>query len=58
MKTLIVLATFAIGNGGFKYACADEHNKAVRMMSNEIFEVGDTVIVDSLFYIVDIKPRR
>jgi hypothetical protein len=58
MKTLIILAVCALSPSGYKYACADEQNKALRMMSNEIFEVGDTVIVDSLFYIVDIKPRR
>ena len=69
MKTLVILAVFAMDIGGYqyafkdsasgyKYACADEENKAFRMMMAEEFQVGDTVIVDSLFYVVEVKPHR
>ena len=58
MKTLIILAVCALSPSGYKYACADEENKSFRMMMAEEFQVGDTVVVDSLFYIVDVKPRR
>lgn len=58
MKTLIILAVCALSPSGYKYACADEENKSFRMMMAEEFQVGDTVIVDSLFYIVDVKKHK
>ena len=58
MKTLIILAVCAMSPSGYKYACADEENKAFRMMMAEEFQVGDTVVVDSLFYIVDVKKHK
>jgi hypothetical protein len=58
MKTLIILAVFAVEGSGYKYACADEQNKAHRMMMSEQFQVGDTVTVDSLYYVISVKPAR
>lgn len=58
MKTLIILAVCALSPSGYKYACADENNKSFRMMMAEEFQVGDTVIVDSLFYVLEVKPHR
>lgn len=58
MKTLIILAVCAMSPSGYKYACADENNKAFRMMMAEEFQVGDTVTVDSLFYVVSVRPHK
>ena len=58
MKTLIILAVFSMQTGGYKYACADELNHTECMTMADQLNVGDTIFVDSMRYVVDVRHKR
>lgn len=59
MKMLVILAVFAMDIGGYQYAFV-EHNTSNtgRMRLPEEMKVGDTVVIDSLYRIVNYIPKR
>ena len=59
MKTLVILAVFAMDIGGYQYAFKDSASgQTGRMRLPEQMSVGDTIIIDSLYRINAYIPVR
>ena len=59
MYKLIILAVFAMDIGGYQYAFQEiDTPKTGRMRLPEEMKVGDTVVIDSLYRIVEYIPKR
>jgi len=59
MKTLVILAVYAMSIGGFQYAFKEPSTgRTGRMRLPEEMKVGDTVVIDSLYRIIDYRPIR
>jgi len=57
MKILIIISVVASMTGGYNYACYDTNGNHARMMMPNKFNVGDTVVLDSLYRVLEVKPK-
>ena len=59
MKTLVILAVFAMDIGGFSYAFKETTTgRTGRMRLPEEMNVGDTVVIDSMYRVVNYIPKK
>lgn len=59
MYKLIILAVFAMDIGGYQYAFQEIGTpRTGRMRLPEEMSVGDTIIIDSLYRVIDYIPKR
>ena len=59
MKTLVILSVFAMEIGGYGYAFKEPTTgKTGRMRLPEEMNVGDTLVIDSLYRIIEYTPKR
>lgn len=59
MKTIVILAVFAMDIGGYQYAFTElGTGRTGRMRLPEEMHVGDTLTMDSLYRINGYLPKR